>query len=348
MAINFPTSLDTLTTGIGTTGQPLSNPNHITQHNNESLAIQALEAKVGVNSSAVTTSHDYKLSGVISSDKAASKTGTETLTNKTIVGGSNTISGITETMQSTSDITTLDVTSTKHGYAPKSPADATKFLNGATTPAYALVKDSDLSTSDVTTNDVTTSKHGFVLKAPNDVLKFFRGDATWSVLPSAPSTVSIVPYPAEAGITQSTFNNNTNTTGAVFAFSLLYGMTVNKLSINVTAVGTTGTLKIGIFSQDGQTQYISITTASISGAGIVTTSVSAVALLAGVYYCVVIPVSTAAVTLTTWSPGALTGVTGKPTLSGIYTVTASTMPSTLTIANISPSGSNGAVIRFDN
>lgn len=62
------------------------------------------------------------------------------------------------------DNTDLDVTSTTHGLAPKSPADATKFLNGAATPAFALVKDSDLSTSDITTNDVSTSKHGFASK----------------------------------------------------------------------------------------------------------------------------------------------------------------------------------------
>lgn len=71
----------------------------------------------------------------------------------------------TDATLSFSDITTNNVTSTKHGFAPKSPADATKFLNGAATPDYALVKDSDLSTSDITTNDASTSKHGFVVKA---------------------------------------------------------------------------------------------------------------------------------------------------------------------------------------
>src|SRR5690349_17181903 len=64
-----------------------------------------------------------------------------------------------------SDVTTNNVTSSKHGFAPKSPADATQFLNGAATPAFAAVKDSDLSTSDITTNDASTTKHGFVLKA---------------------------------------------------------------------------------------------------------------------------------------------------------------------------------------
>ena len=84
---------------------------------------------------------------------------------------------------STSDITTNDVSATKHGFAPKSPADATQFLNGAATRAFAAVKDSDLATSDITTNDVSTTKHGFAPKAPNDTAKFLRGDATWAGLP---------------------------------------------------------------------------------------------------------------------------------------------------------------------
>jgi hypothetical protein len=80
----FPTTLDTLSTTRGTTGQPMNSPNHITHHTAEDTAIQALEAKVGIDGSAVTTSHDYKLSGVATGDKAVSKTGTETLTNKTL------------------------------------------------------------------------------------------------------------------------------------------------------------------------------------------------------------------------------------------------------------------------
>lgn len=60
------------------------------------------------------------------------------------------------------------------------PSDATKFLNGAATPAFALVKDSDLSTSDITTNDVTASKHGFAPKGANTGVKFLRDDATWA------------------------------------------------------------------------------------------------------------------------------------------------------------------------
>jgi len=84
MSTNYPTSLDTSTTiPAESAGTPLST-NHVTAHQNIQDAIEAIEAKVGIDSSAVTTSHDYKLSGVTGSDKAVSKTGTETLTNKTL------------------------------------------------------------------------------------------------------------------------------------------------------------------------------------------------------------------------------------------------------------------------
>ena len=49
--------------------------------------INSLQDKVGIDNSAVTTTHDYKLSGATGSDKAVSLTGEETLTNK-IIGGS--------------------------------------------------------------------------------------------------------------------------------------------------------------------------------------------------------------------------------------------------------------------
>lgn len=63
MAISYPTSLDTLT-----------NPNHVTdnldtagvlhdvQHGDANDAIEALEAKVGITNSTVTSSHEYQLS----------------------------------------------------------------------------------------------------------------------------------------------------------------------------------------------------------------------------------------------------------------------------------------------
>lgn len=58
MATGFPTSLDALTNPTST--DALTSPSHADQHANANDAIEALQAKVGVNSSAVTTSLDYK------------------------------------------------------------------------------------------------------------------------------------------------------------------------------------------------------------------------------------------------------------------------------------------------
>lgn len=82
MATNYPTNLDTLTNPTAT--DKLNSPSHADQHANSNDAIEALQVKVGADSSAVTSSHDYKLSNIADGDKSVSLTGTETLTNKTL------------------------------------------------------------------------------------------------------------------------------------------------------------------------------------------------------------------------------------------------------------------------
>lgn len=62
-----------------------------------------------------------------------------------------------------------------------SAADATKFLNGDTTPAYAQVKDSDLALTNITTNNVSTSKHGFAPILPNVATSYLDGTGAYSV-----------------------------------------------------------------------------------------------------------------------------------------------------------------------
>ena len=59
MTTSFPGGLDALTNPTG--GDSLSSPSHSGQHADANDAIEALQAKVGVDSSAVTTSLDYKL-----------------------------------------------------------------------------------------------------------------------------------------------------------------------------------------------------------------------------------------------------------------------------------------------
>lgn len=59
MATNFPVSLDSL--GNPSSGDTLNAPSHSTQHANANDAIEVVQAKVGVDNSAVTTSLDYKM-----------------------------------------------------------------------------------------------------------------------------------------------------------------------------------------------------------------------------------------------------------------------------------------------
>jgi hypothetical protein len=59
VATNFPSSLDALTNPTGS--DTLASPDHAGQHADSNDAIEALQAKVGVDSSAVTSSLDYKV-----------------------------------------------------------------------------------------------------------------------------------------------------------------------------------------------------------------------------------------------------------------------------------------------
>jgi len=77
MAISFPTGLDSLSNPNST--DKLNNPDHTTQHGNLNDAVEALETKVGVDSSAVTTSHDYKLSPTSGTQKVVSTGGAQNI-----------------------------------------------------------------------------------------------------------------------------------------------------------------------------------------------------------------------------------------------------------------------------
>jgi hypothetical protein len=63
MTTSFPTGLDALTNPTSADG--LNSPDHAGQHANANDAIEALEAKVGINGSAVATSLDYKITNGI-------------------------------------------------------------------------------------------------------------------------------------------------------------------------------------------------------------------------------------------------------------------------------------------
>ena len=100
--------------------------------NAQQSTLSALQAKVGVDSSVVTTSHDYKLGEVTGSDKAVGKSATQTLTNKTltspvintptgIVKGDVGLGNVDNTSDSTKNSATVTLTN-------KSLSDSTTYI----------------------------------------------------------------------------------------------------------------------------------------------------------------------------------------------------------------------------
>jgi len=104
MATNFPTNLDTNTELPVESSSTTLATNHVTNHTNVRDAVKAIETKVGADSSAVNTTHDFKLSGVSDGDYASSIGGTETLTNKTLTTPTITSPALTVGSDATGDI----------------------------------------------------------------------------------------------------------------------------------------------------------------------------------------------------------------------------------------------------
>lgn len=157
-------------------------------------------------------------------------------------------------------------------------------------------------------------------------------------------------YPNSTPI--STLQANSNTTMYVGQMYIPFAITVNKISINVTTAGTAGTLDLSVYSESGASRPIAVTTASISGGGVVTTAVSGVTLTPGVYYMAVNTNSTADVSMKSWTVSDVTGfeggVTGEPILMGTLTITAGTPPATITPTAVTAVSNSLVAVRLDN
>lgn len=152
MATNFPTSIDSYTTR--------SDGNTITaaMFNDPQDAIEALEAKVGADSSAITTSHDYKIGAI------------ETILGSATAADLTKLHGVTATAAELNklDADTLTVgdllTKGAGGMDVIAAVAATQYLKSAgaaTVPAYGKLSLSDTGVSiaavSVASNEVTVT-----------------------------------------------------------------------------------------------------------------------------------------------------------------------------------------------
>jgi hypothetical protein len=100
MATNFPSSIDSLANPTST--DTLSSVSHADQHANANDAIEALQTKVGADSSAVTSSIDYKLTNASSSNPGHKHTLSQGATDVTSSAAElNVLDGIPGTLTAT-------------------------------------------------------------------------------------------------------------------------------------------------------------------------------------------------------------------------------------------------------
>ena len=281
MAITYPTTLDTFSNPTGTDLLENANANldHDVQHSNANDAIEALQAKVGVNSSAVTTSHDYKLSEVVSTDKSVGKTATQTLTNKTLT--SPTITGATVTTSSVNGVTlsTTDGTSKflrgDGAYATPTAGDASYSVKGS----VQGLTDADtcgltLSAGVISVNSGTTANKILKLdssaKIPavdgsqlTNVILFKNGSTTKNAADaSATQTIAhgLGRTPKYVRITAMFADNITNgvAPGFYYSFTVYNGTTQSSLSENrasTTTAAVSTDFRLGIGSAATTTDY---------------------------------------------------------------------------------------------
>ena len=113
MASNFPSSLDAFTNPSSSDAMDSVSVPHATQHSDLNDAVEALQAKVGADSSAVTSSHDYKIAQLEAGAtggkilQVVSTTKTDTFS-AAISGGNDTaITGLSATITPTSASSTI-------------------------------------------------------------------------------------------------------------------------------------------------------------------------------------------------------------------------------------------------
>lgn len=166
----YPTTIDSFTDPDPT--DPLNSPSHSGLHTDNNTAIEALENKVGVDGSAVTTSIDYLLKNTSSSDPGHKHTFADGATDVTASAAEvNVLDGVTAT---TAELNYVDTTA---GTAESNKAlvvDANKDINMGT---------GDLSATDLSaTNELKLTTNNKALTGnevggtKRELLKLNSGD----------------------------------------------------------------------------------------------------------------------------------------------------------------------------
>lgn len=148
-----------------------------------------------------------------------------------------------------------------------------------------------------------------------------------------------------------------NTTGYVGQVIFPVGITVNKITHRLVASQAAANFKVGLYSNDGQTQILNATIPSDNALETVTLG-AAVYVPAGIYYWVVVSdQATPTHQFCSWATNNNSSsiaslykdVTSEPIMEGTITVTASTLPTTFNpVSDITGSLGRTLTVRLDN
>lgn len=172
------------------------------------------------------------------------------------------------------------------------------------------------------------------------------------------TALTLVPYPNGAPpATINSFTISGNTTGYLGQYIIPFRITVNKISFRTTTATTPDTFDITCYSEDGQTQMFSVTTATVTANAVITTSVPSITLEPGIYWIMINANSTVSVIVMDYefatapfstTEGLLEDVASEPIIRGTLAISAGTPPSTITPTGITGADEAQVIFRLDN
>lgn len=227
---NYPTGIQDTTNPTADTAVATFDHAGLESFQNDS--IEALKTKVGVDGSAVTTTHDYKLSGVIGSDKAVSKTGAETLTNKTLTSPTITNKSSTGTDSGTETLVNKTLTTPTIGDLTNAQHDHSSASKGGQLNA----------TTAFSSGTIPTARLGSGVASAGTYL---QGDQTWgaltaSFISSDGSDGDVTISPGTTTLTRNMYYNNLTVNGTATLNTAGYKIFVKNLTIVDTSGGGGG------------------------------------------------------------------------------------------------------------
>jgi hypothetical protein len=257
-------------------------------------------------------------------------TDTQTLTNKTIAKASNTLTGVAGS-GANSDITSLSALSTPlsvdQGGTGSATLTANSLLVGNGTSALSFI-------------------------APGTSGNILQSDGTSWGSASKESLITLITRGFTYGTGSTATAINSTTTRVTGLFNVPQRITINQVTFYTIARTTPGTTKVCLYSEDGATKLIDLTTGTTAlNANNITVS-PAVTLEPGNYYMVVGCATSCNYTLSVWTSIVVATVNGASIPSGkkVYegTVSHASGGCDSTLGTVTAATNSTPVMRLDN